>query len=112
MPGGQQTQLRKPAHPMAGFVVAVRIPQPQEATEPAMVQVGPFRVVEFGRMEAGLVGGVVIEIGHPPLTDMADEVLIPYSEGCAIFYAQGQAIELGDYDYVPMTNILAWEPAP
>jgi hypothetical protein len=118
----QPVALKKPAHPISGWLAVIPIPAGGE--EPNMpeieretLSIGPFTVnsmkVDMRRMadaQPGIVAAVVVEVGPRP--SGWDDVMIPFEENSTVYFMEGVGLKIGEYMFLQVQSVIAWEDAP
>lgn len=108
--------LQAAPHPMPGYVAVVPIPgtkedKPEEDDRGLSVIQQLFPGVMLASLGGsagcrGVVAAIVIDVTEIPEAAM----LTPYSAGCKVFYHEHDPTVIGDYTYVSVKSVIAWEP--
>lgn len=110
--------VQQAPHPCTGWIVVAPIPDPDEGSQTgpeAEVIKGPGGMkmlgIRLGRPEAGIRSGVVLERGGVP-DGLNGDLLFPFEDQATVWYSEQVPLRIGEWDYLPAQNVIAWQEAP
>lgn len=105
-------ELHPHAHPMPGWLCVFVIPSTEEEAEEVKAKVagipGLFAMLELGPPERGVTAAIVIEVGLLG-TDLESHFsTLGFGKGSKVYYREDRGIDIGEYQYVAMNSMIAW----